>query len=113
VVAVTLAAPPSRRLGDAYPVDIEITDNPSQNRYEARLGQDVIGFIDYHLRPGRITLLHTEVDSAAEGTGVGSQLVAGTLEDIRGRGLSVVVVCPFIRAYIRRHPEYADVVAAR
>jgi uncharacterized protein len=113
VVPVTLAAPLSRRPCHTYPVDIEITDNPLQNRYEARLGQDVAGFIDYHLRPGRITLLHTEVDPAAEGKGIGSQLVAGTLEDIRGRGLSVAVVCPFIRTYIRRHPEYADVVAAR
>jgi predicted GNAT family acetyltransferase len=109
---VTLAARLSGRPCDAYAVDIQITDNPSQNRYEARLGQDVIGFIDYHLRPRRITLLHTEVDPAAEGTGVGSQLVAGALENIRSRGLSVVVVCPFIRAYIRRHPEHADVVAA-
>jgi predicted GNAT family acetyltransferase len=113
VVLVTLAAPVCRGPAGTYAVDIEITDNPSQNRYEARLGEDVIGFIDYHLRTGRITLLHTEVDPAAEGTGVGSQLVAGSLEDIRNRGLSVVVVCPFIRAYIRRHPEYADVVAAR
>jgi predicted GNAT family acetyltransferase len=110
---VTLAAALSGKPCDAYPVDIEITDNPSRNRYEARLGPDVIGFIDYHLQPGRITLLHTEVDPAAEGTGVGSQLVAGALEDTRRRGLSVVVVCPFIRAYIRRHPEFADVVAAR
>jgi predicted GNAT family acetyltransferase len=53
------------------------------------------------------------VDPSVEGKGVGSQLVEGALEDIRGRGLSVTVVCPFIGTYLRRHPEYADVVAAR
>ena len=57
--------------------------------------------------------MHTEVDPAAEGTGVGSQLVAAALEDIRGRGLSVLVVCPFIRSYIRRHPEYAELAASK
>jgi len=44
---------------------------------------------------------------------VGSQLVAATLEDIRSRGLSIVAICPFVRAYIRRHPEFADLVASR
>jgi predicted GNAT family acetyltransferase len=58
-------------------------------------------------------LIHTEVVPAAEGTGVGSQLVAATLEDLRSRGLSIVAICPFVRAYIRRHPEFADLVASR
>jgi predicted GNAT family acetyltransferase len=57
--------------------------------------------------------LHTEVDPAVEGTGVGSELVAAALHDIRERGLSAVVICPFVRAYMRRHPEYADLVAPR
>jgi predicted GNAT family acetyltransferase len=49
----------------------------------------------------------------AEGQGVGSRLVAGTLDDIRSRGLSILVVCPFVRAYILGHPEYADMAAGR
>ena len=52
--------------------------------------------------------MHTEVDPAAEGHGVGSRLAAGALDDIRSRGLSILVVCPFVREYVRRHPEYAD-----
>jgi uncharacterized protein len=90
---------------------MKIVDNPERNRYEAWEGDEVIGFVDYHLQPGLMTILHTQVDRAAEGRGIGSQLAAGALEDIRARGLSVLVVCPFVRKYILRHPEYADLVA--
>jgi predicted GNAT family acetyltransferase len=45
-----------------------------------------------------------------ENKGLGARLVAGALDDIRARGLRVVPFCPFVRAYIRRHPEYADLV---
>jgi len=91
--------------------DIRIRDNPEEHRYEAWVGQDVRGFIDYHLQPGLVTIMHTEVDPDAEGQGVGSRLAAGALDDIRSRGLSVLVVCPFVREYVRRHPQYADLVA--
>jgi predicted GNAT family acetyltransferase len=55
-------------------------------------------------------LVHTEVEPRAEGTGLGSQLVTEALDDIRARGLRVVPLCPFVAAYIRRHPDYADLV---
>jgi predicted GNAT family acetyltransferase len=90
--------------------EIRVTDNPEEHRYEAWVGEDVRGFLDYHLQPGLMTIMHTEVDRAAEGKGVGSALAAGALDDIRRRGLSILVVCPFVRAYLRRHPEYADLV---
>jgi len=56
-------------------------------------------------------LVHTDVATSVEGSGVGSALVAGALDDIRARGLRVVPVCPFVAAYVRRHPGYADLVA--
>jgi predicted GNAT family acetyltransferase len=93
-------------------LDLSVVDNSEENRYEGCLGSEVIGFIVYDAKPGLITLIHTEVDPACEGTGVASRLVAGALEDIRRRGLSVLPLCPFTRAYIQRHPEYADLVAA-
>jgi predicted GNAT family acetyltransferase len=55
-------------------------------------------------------LVHTEVAPSAEGAGVGSRLVRGALDDVRARGLRVAPLCPFVREYIRRHPEYADLV---
>jgi predicted GNAT family acetyltransferase len=56
---------------------------------------------------------HTEVEPELERHGVGSQLVAATLDDLRARGLPVVPICPFVRGFIRRHPEYADLVETR
>ena len=88
--------------------EVRISDNPESHRYEAWVGDDLLGFVSYQLQPGLITILHTEVDQAAEGRGVGSRLAAGALDDIRSRGLSARVVCPFVREYIRRHPEYGD-----
>jgi len=89
-----------------------IRDNVEKRRYEAWIGSRVVGVIAYHPEPPQLTLIHTEVDPAFEGKGVGSQLVAGALEDIRRRGLSLVPICPFVRAYLERHPEQADLVAA-
>jgi predicted GNAT family acetyltransferase len=57
-----------------------------------------------------IVLVHTEVAASAEGHGLGSRLVAGALDDIRARGLRLVPVCPFVTAYLRRHPEQQDLV---
>jgi uncharacterized protein len=92
--------------------DLTVHDNPEERRYEARIGTNVVGVISYQAEPSRLTLVHTEVDPVAEGKGVGSRLVAGAFEDIRSRGLSLVPVCPFVRTYVRRHPEQADLVAA-
>jgi predicted GNAT family acetyltransferase len=96
------------------PEELTVADNADERRYEARVGSEVVGFVDYRLaHDGRMMLLHTEVDPSVEGEGVGSQLVAWVLDDIRRRGLAMVPYCPFIRAYVRRHPEYSDLVASR
>ena len=88
--------------------EVQVTDAPEQARYEARVDGAVAGFAAYRLRGDRIVLTHTEVDPAYEGKGVGSALAKVALDDVRARGLTAVVQCPFIAAYIRRHPEYAD-----
>jgi predicted GNAT family acetyltransferase len=44
---------------------------------------------------------------------MGSRLVRGALDDIRGRGLKLVPRCEFVRAYLARHPEESDLVVPR
>jgi predicted GNAT family acetyltransferase len=90
--------------------DVTVRDNPAELRYEAREGDRLLGEIRYRTEPGLVVLVHTDVASSAEGSGVGSALVAGALDDIRSRGLRVVPLCPFVAAYIRRHPEYDALV---
>jgi predicted GNAT family acetyltransferase len=54
--------------------------------------------------------MHTEVDPAHEGEGLGGAIARSVLDDIRRRGLLVQPLCKFMAAFIARHPEYADIV---
>ncbi|GAA4228630.1 GNAT family N-acetyltransferase [Actinomadura meridiana] len=89
----------------------EITDNSARNRYEISLDGDVAGFVEYERGDSALVLAHTEVGSDYEGKGVGSSLARGVLDDVRAKGLSVVPLCPFIRKWIEKHPDYQDMVA--
>jgi predicted GNAT family acetyltransferase len=90
--------------------NIAVQDNPGESRYELLLDEQVVGEILYRSTPDHLVLLHTEVLPSLEGKGLGARLVAGALDDIRACGQRVVPFCPFVRAYIRRHPEYTDLV---
>jgi predicted GNAT family acetyltransferase len=92
------------------PAGFVVADNPAQNQFEGRLDGRLVAHSEYELAPGVITFLHTEVDPALEGQGIGSALASSVLDDVRARGLQVVARCPFIAAYIRRHREYADLL---
>jgi predicted GNAT family acetyltransferase len=89
-----------------------LTDEPDRQRYVARLDTRVAGLIAYVLDASVITLVHTEVRPAYEGQGVAGRLARFVLDDARTRGLRVVPTCPFVADWIRRHPDYADLVAA-
>jgi uncharacterized protein len=91
---------------------VEVVDNPDGRRFEARVEGALAGLLYYSERPGGLVLVHTEVADELGGHGVGGRLVAGALDDIRARGLTVTVRCPFAAGYIEKHPEYADLVAA-
>ena len=92
-------------------MSLQIDDNPEEHRYEALLDGKLVGFIQYRLQDGRMTMVHTEVEPAYEGQGVGSELAKVALEDVRERGLKLVPRCPFIARYVRRHPDlYLDLV---
>jgi predicted GNAT family acetyltransferase len=90
--------------------DVAVRDNPSELRYELVVDGAVMGEILYRTAPSLVALVHTEVSPSLEGEGMGARLVAGALDDIRARGLGVVPLCPFVASYLRRHPEYADLV---
>lgn len=89
---------------------MKVTDNPAENRYEAHTDDgELAGIAEYRLADGVITFVHTEV--RLEGHGVGGRLARTALDDSRERGLRVVPQCPFIRGWIDRHPDYADLVS--
>ncbi len=90
-----------------------VRDNPDQNRFEISLDGALAGHAQYVRRGGRIYFVHTEIEEGHEGAGLGSALARGALDATRERGEPVVPLCPFIRAYIDRHPEYAELVDSR
>ena len=107
--AERVSSPPTDGTG-ADASALSILDVPERRRFEARLGSEIVGFTQYDTRSGEFAILHTEIDPVYEGKGFGSQLAAGVLDAARGSGLKVVVRCPFISAYVRRHPEdYPDI----
>jgi predicted GNAT family acetyltransferase len=90
--------------------DVSVRDNPDEGRYEAFVDGQLAGFSSYHPVGERLVFTHTEVDPAAEGKGVGSALARYALDDVRRQGRHLTPICQFITAYIRRHPEYVDLV---
>ena len=93
-------------------MEITVTDVPEAGRYEARAGDRVMGLAAYQRRGDLVVFTHTEVDPDAEGSGVGGTLVRGALDDVRAHGRQAVPRCSFVRAWIDRHPDYADLVDA-
>lgn len=88
---------------------LAVRDNERELRYELTRDGEVLGFINYRRDPGRgrVELVHTDIEPAYEGHGLGSLLVKGALDDLHQRGLRAVPYCPFVREYLRRHPEDA------
>jgi predicted GNAT family acetyltransferase len=93
-------------------MSIEVRDAPDRKRYEVLDDGTLAGFAEYGDQGDVRIFAHTEVLPAFEGRGVGSALARGALDEVRGSGRTLVAKCPFIRAYIERHPEYADLVNA-
>ena len=89
----------------------DMVRNDSASRYEAWVDGEVAGFAQYQLTDELIVFTHTEVDSAYEGQGVGSAIAKFALDDVRAAGTrKVLPLCPFIKAWIGRHPDYASLV---
>lgn len=92
----------------AMPSDLR--DNAARSRFELD-ADGVTAFMNYRLTGNVISLDHTETPVAARGRGIASKLVEAVLEQARARGLKVVPRCPFVRAFLAKHPEYSDLVA--
>ena len=89
--------------------EVQTRKNESENRYEAWLDGELAGAAYYDLDETRIVFTHTEVEDRFEGHGVGSALARFALDDVRAEGARRVVPrCPFIKGWIEKHPDYAD-----
>ena len=90
---------------------MQLGRDDDQRRYTATVDGAVVGVAEYMTTPELVVFTHTETDVSMEGQGVASQLVRFALDDVRGRGLAVLPLCPFVKAYIGRHlDDYGDLL---
>ena len=85
--------------------EVEVVNQPDASRYEIREGGELAGFADYRLEGEVITFTHTEVDPDRGGRGLGSRLIEFAVTDARSRGLEIIPRCPFVRDWVKAHPD--------
>ena len=88
----------------AHAADIEVHDRPEANRFEAVVDGEV-AFLEYERRPNAIVFVHTQVPESLRGKGVASQLAKAAIASARAQQLKMVPRCPFVRAYLEKHPD--------
>ncbi|MGB6150468.1 MAG: GNAT family N-acetyltransferase [Pricia sp.] len=90
-------------------MEYELIDNKEPKQYEL-LVEGPKPRIEYILAKDNIYLTHTEVPKALEGQGIASKMVLMALKDIQSRNLTLIPMCPFVAMYIKRHPEWRELV---
>jgi predicted GNAT family acetyltransferase/glutaredoxin len=90
---------------DARPEDADVVDVPGESRYELRLGDRVIGCLEYRREDSTVAFTHTVIDKACEGRGFGTRLVHDAVADAEEAGLRVLPLCSFVRAYLTRREQ--------
>jgi predicted GNAT family acetyltransferase len=88
-----------------------VKDNPAESRYEMHVNGELAGFVQYRLDTEPvISLVHTEVMPEFQGAGLATHLARFALDDARERKLVVLPLCPYINSWIKKHPDYTDLV---
>jgi predicted GNAT family acetyltransferase len=89
----------------------EVRNNPEERRYEVWADGKLAGFAQYQHSEELVIFTHTEVGSEYKGQGLAGALVRGALDDVREEGsYRVVPLCPFVKRWLGRHPDYASLV---
>ena len=91
-------------------MNLQIDHLPERGRFQTQVDGRLC-VADYRLADGVITVTHTEVPPPLEGRGIAGALVQALLDHAGARGLRVRPLCSFARAYMRRHPETAALLA--
>jgi uncharacterized protein len=87
----------------------EILNNKAKQRYELAVDGHIAATY-YSIADGVITFIHTEVPPELGGKGIATKLIRGALDQVRADGLKVIAQCPFVKAFIEKHPDYQDLL---
>jgi predicted GNAT family acetyltransferase len=90
---------------------LDIRNNEEESQFETTVDGHV-ALTAYDLEdPNRIVFTHTEVPEALSGRGIAGEIVKFGLDHAREKKLTVVPQCAYVASYIKRHPEYQDLLA--
>jgi len=89
---------------------MDVRHNAAQSRFETTV-DGALCVLDYQMRGERMCMTHTGVPAAVGGRGIAARLVGTALAHAREQGLKVVPACSYVEAYMRRHPETAELLA--
>jgi len=92
-------------MSDESPL-VEVVRNDLEDRYEIHVGDQLAGFAQYRDEGDRRVFFHTEISTLFEGRGLGTVLALHAVEETIAQGKKIVPTCPFIAAWLRRHPDY-------
>ncbi|GAA4308326.1 GNAT family N-acetyltransferase [Nibribacter koreensis] len=90
-------------------MDLTITNNEATHRFETEV-EGHTAHIEYKLKPGVMTVLHTIVPKELEGRGIAGAMTKHVLDYIAKENLKLVPLCPYMAAYLKKHPEYQYLV---
>lgn len=93
-------------------LSIPLHDNKREQQFEMKF-ENHQAVIEYETEGNIISLLHTGVDPELEGKGAGTAIVEKVLNHIREKDMQLIPLCPFVVAYIKRHPEWEDIIVSR
>ena len=97
-------------MSDDAPAAPQVRDNAADQRFEVTRDDEVLGFAAYRRAGTLVVFTHTQIDPAHEGEGLGGLLVRAALDDVRAHERSALPICPFVKGWIERHPDYQDLV---
>jgi predicted GNAT family acetyltransferase len=91
-------------------MEVKIKENKEKKRFEVEV-ENKLALIEYIRAEDKIYLTHTEVPSELEGKGIASSMAKQVLQQIKDEDLKLVPLCPFIASYVKRHPEWKEILA--
>jgi len=89
---------------------VEVRHNQEKSRFESG-SEGSLAELDYKLDGNRLIAYHTEVPDELEGQGIGSALAQALFDYAQAQGITVVPRCPFVAAWLKRHPEYRNLTS--
>jgi len=93
-------------------MSLDVIHEPGLSRFSVEVDGHLC-VLDYQLDGKAMTIVHTGVPPAVGGRGIAAELTRVALETARAQGWTVTPVCSYAAVYMRRHPEYNDLLAAR